>query len=324
VESAKTSVTPDATSTGGSTGTAYNGEAVKQLCAQMREKLMAFGQRLLTERGEDWCTDKGVDYWNHGRDGWNVTVEVDGRKTLIWQNLVSMAFSQRIGLTATFTAPIRGGDVPVPAAGYKPHDLQPKIPGYVSDPKGLPGEFDNFVGFTYSAACAEVEVDILTGETKIISADICFDMGWSLNPAVDIGQVEGAFVQGVGYVLTEKLVFEPKGEDAGRLNTLNTWRYKPPAVTTIPLEMNVRLFPRDKAGVPLSPTDGILSSKEVGEPPLVLATSVFLAVKNAVRASRLERGLPGLFVLDAPATVDAVSEACALAPEHLSSFGLEA
>ncbi|HEY2913657.1 MAG TPA: molybdopterin cofactor-binding domain-containing protein, partial [Candidatus Angelobacter sp.] len=145
---------------------------------------------------------------------------------------------------------------------------------------------------------------------KILSADIVYDMGWSLNPAIDIGQVEGAFIQGVGYLLTEKLVFEQEGPEKGRLNSVNTWRYKPPAVTTIPLEMNVHLFPRDIAeNVPEDPND-LFSSKEVGEPPLVLSNSVFFAVKNAVRASRLERNLSGLFRMDAPATVQEVRRAC--------------
>ena len=73
-----------------------------------------------------------------------------------------------------------------------------------------------------------------------------YDMGWSINPALDIGQVEGAFIQGVGYVMTEKLVFEPEGDEQGRLNTVNTWRYKPPGITNVPLALNVHLLPRDK------------------------------------------------------------------------------
>jgi xanthine dehydrogenase/oxidase len=114
-------------------------------------------------------------------------------------------------------------------------------------------------------------------------------------------------------VLTEELVYEPDGADRGRLNSVNTWQYKPPAVPTIPLELNTHLFPRSRAAsVPDNPND-LLSSKEVGEPPLVLATSVFLAVRAAVRASRLERGLDGLFRLDAPATVQQVRRACAVA-----------
>jgi len=205
-----------------------------------------------------------------------------------------------------------GGEDPVPALTYKPMEDQRDIPGIEVDRQATPGgAVDQFCDFTYSAACATVEVDVLTGEVKVLSSDIAYDIGWSLNPALDIGQVEGAFVQGIGYVLTENLVFQPEGRDAeGRLNTVNTWRYKPPAVTTIPLEFNTHLFPRDLAPeVPENPAN-VLSAKEVGEPPLVLATSVFLAVKDAVRASRLERGLDGLFRLDAPATVQEVRRAC--------------
>jgi xanthine dehydrogenase/oxidase len=133
-----------------------------------------------------------------------------------------------------------------------------------------------------------------------------------MNPAIDIGQVEGAFVQGIGYLTSEKLVFEPDGDDKGRLNTTNTWRYKIPAVTTIPLELNTYLFPRDLpsvAGIPEDPNE-VFSAKEVGEPPLVLANSVFFAIKEAIRASRVERGLSGLFRFDAPATVQEVRRAC--------------
>lgn len=144
-----------------------------------------------------------------------------------------------MSLISTFTAPIAGGTMPMSVLTYKPHELQPVIPGYQSDPKANGGAVDSFVGFTYSAACSVVEVDILTGETKVLSSDLVYDMGWSLNPAIDVGQVEGAFVQGLGYVLSEKLEFETSGEEAGCLNTLNTWRYKPPAITTIPLELNV-------------------------------------------------------------------------------------
>ena len=308
VEAAKTSVIPNPISTGGSTGTAYNGEAVKQLCGQMRDRLLGFAQDMRTEHGDKWCAAQGIDYWNHGAEGWQAC-SGDGVH-LVWQKIVALAHTNRIGLTATFTAPIRGGEVSMPNVTYKPHDQQPHIPGYTVDPDAHGGGFDNFVGFTYAAAVSVVEVDVLTGESKVISSDIAYDMGWSLNPAIDIGQVEGAFVQGIGLVLSEKLAFQQTGDEAGRLNTLNTWRYKVPATTSIPLEMNVHLFPRDLAEVPPSPTDGVLSSKEVGEPPLVLATSVFLALRNAVRASRVERGLPWAFNLDAPATVDAVRDAC--------------
>ena len=169
-----------------------------------------------------------------------------------------------------------------------------------------------FVGFTYSAALSVVEVDILTGETKILSSDVMLRHGLEHEPGDRYRQVEGAFVQGVGYLTTEKLVFQEDGPEAGSLTTTNTWRYKPPAVTNVPLSLNVHLFPRNLLSVqdiPEEPND-IFSAKEVGEPPLVLANTVFFAIKAAIRASRIERGLPGLFRFDAPATVEEVRRAC--------------
>jgi xanthine dehydrogenase/oxidase len=324
IEGPSTSVTPNPSSTGASTGTAYNGEAVKRTCESLRERLTEFGYRMLKEHGDHWCSapygkeEHRVDFWNF-KEGWAAEIPGSGgTPKLIWQNLIAMAYQQRVDLVAHFTAPIAGGTTPVPAMTFKPKDKQPNIPGIKVDQDAPPGgAVDSFVGFTYSAACSVVELDVLTGEVKILSADLVYDMGWSLHPAIDIGQVEGAFVQGIGYVLTEKLVFEPDGPEQGRLNTVNTWRYKPPAITTIPLEMNLYLFPRDLAAeVPENP-HGLFSSKEVGEPPLVLASSVFFALKAAIRASRVERGLEGLFRLDAPATVQEVRRACAVSNEEL-------
>ena len=147
---------------------------------------------------------------------------------------------------------------------------------------------------------------------KILRAHIVNDMGKSLNPAIDIGQIEGAFVQGLGYLFTEYLVYQPDGPKVGQLNTVNTWRYKPPAITTIPLEMNVHLFPRELAShVPENPNT-LFSSKEVGEPPLVLAIAAFFALKAAVRASREDRDLDPLFEMSAPATVQEVRRAVQL------------
>jgi len=140
--------------------------------------------------------------------------------------------------------------------------------GVIFKPEAGSGELNyHFTGYTYSAACTEVEVDVLTGETTVLRADVLYDMGKSLNPAIDIGQVEGAYVQGLGYVLSEDVVFQPDGPRAGALNADNTWLYKVPATTSIPIELNVDLFPRSSAPeVPESPYD-LYSSKEVGEPP---------------------------------------------------------
>jgi xanthine dehydrogenase/oxidase len=321
VDGPRTSITPNPTSTGASTGTPYNCEAVKQTCQELRSRLMAFGYQMLEENGAEWCTQNGIDFWNYGETGWATSRSFHGSDLLIWQTLVQLAYSKRVSLFANFTSKIRGGEVQIPAMTFKPQDQQPNIPGIERDKTAfLGGGVDSFVGFTYSAALSVVEVDILTGETKILTSDIVYDMGWSMNPAIDIGQVEGAFVQGIGYLLTEKLVFQEDGPEKGRLNTVNTWRYKPPAASTIPLMLNTHLFPRNLVSVTDIPEDPneIFSAKEVGEPPLVLANSVFLAIKAAIRASRLERKLSGLFRFDAPATVQEVRRACEVSIADLS------
>ncbi|GAA4902411.1 xanthine dehydrogenase/oxidase [Stackebrandtia albiflava] len=319
VEQPQSTVTPNATSSGASTGTPYSCEAVNNTCERVRSRLADFGQRLLRELGDARCRALGVDYWNHGTKGWSAQVEVNGVKSLIWQNLVRQAYAHRIPLTEAFHTAVHGGETPLPALTYKPADRQPHLHGVTRAPGAAPSEFDQFVGFTYSAACAVAEVDVLTGEVKIISADVMYDMGRSMNPAIDVGQVEGAFMQGVGYLLSERLVHRTTGDEKGRLETVNTWRYKIPAQTGVPLRFDVHLFPRDHPSVAAIPEDsqGIFSAKEVGEPPLVLANSVFFAVKAAIRASRAERGLPELFRLDAPATVQEVRRACAVRPEEL-------
>lgn len=318
VESPQTDTTPNTSSTGASTGTPYSAEAVKRTCEQLRQELTEFGYRLLKDNGNDWCQAHGFDFWNYGEAGWNTEVTINNNTALIWQNLVNYAYVQRLPLTATFNANIEHGDFDMPVLTFKQAGDQPNIPGITRANVPTVTDVQNqFVGFTYSAACSVVEVDILTGETKILSSDVVYDVGWSLNPALDVGQVEGAFVQGIGFLMTEDLVYQPEtnaGNEKGQLNTTNTWRYKIPAQVTIPLEFNVSLFPRNDPSVVNIPPDdqGIFSAKEVGEPPLVLANSVFFAIKDAIRASRVERGLSGLFNLRAPATVQEVRCACAV------------
>ena len=133
---------------------------------------------------------------------------------------------------------------------------------------------------SWGAAFTEVELDILTGEVHISRADIILDCGTSLNPAVDIGQVEGAFVMGIGLCLTEHVQYE---ESSGKNLTNGTWEYKPPSVHDIPISFNVKLL-RD-APNPV----GILRSKASGEPPYCLSVSAFLACRRAIEISRRER-----------------------------------
>lgn len=146
----------------------------------------------------------------------------------------------------------------------------------------------------YGAAVSQVEVDVLTGESCILSSSLLYDCGKSLNPTIDLGQCEGAFMMGVGYYLREKVVCDSA---TGVMHSDGTWEYKIPCYQDVPLKFDVEFFPR------AFNEGGIQSSKASGEPPLVLACSVFMAVKQAVRAGRLEFGKSGgHFRLDAPAT----------------------
>lgn len=294
-------VVPNPVSTGASTGTAYNAAAAKEASKTLRKRLEEYCEGLRLKNGEQWCVTKGIDYWNYkDQGGWQSTSTTT--KAMIWKTIVSMAYGDRVNLSCQ-TRFRQGGGKGIDT-GLAFHE-------------GAPTEVVNeFVGFTFNVACSEVEVDILTGETTVLRSDLIYDVGKSLNPALDIGQVEGAFIQGVGYMLTEELVYEMDGENKGRLNTLNTWRYKIPAHTTIPLELNVTLFPRKDANVP-EDKNLLLGSKETGEPPLVLANTVYFAVKHAVHSARKERGHADWFRMDAPLTPQQVREHCLLEIKNL-------
>jgi len=161
----------------------------------------------------------------------------------------------------------------------------------------------------YGAAISEVEVDVLTGATTILRSDLVYDCGQSLNPAVDLGQVEGAFVQGVGFFTNE----EYATNSDGMVINDGTWTYKIPTIDTIPKQFNVELInsARDQKRV--------LSSKASGEPPLLLACSVHCAMREAIRAARKEFSVctgPAnsavTFQMDVPATMPVVKELCGL------------
>ena len=129
-----------------------------------------------------------------------------------------------------------------------------------------------FYYFAYGAACSEVAIDTLTGEHKLLRVDILHDVGHSLNPALDIGQIEGGFVQGLGWLTTEELVW---GSD-GKLLTRGASTYKIPTAADIPAHFNIQLWPE------ANPKNNIGGSKAVGEPPFMLAMSVFEALRDAV------------------------------------------
>uniref|UniRef100_A0A672MRH9 xanthine dehydrogenase n=1 Tax=Sinocyclocheilus grahami TaxID=75366 RepID=A0A672MRH9_SINGR len=154
--------------------------------------------------------------------------------------------------------------------------------------------------FSYGVAVSEVEIDCLTGSHKNLHTSIVMDVGKSLNPALDIGQVEGGFMQGLGLFTLEELRYSPDGY----LYTRGPGMYKIPAFGDIPIELKISLLrdtPNEKA---------IFSSKAVGEPPLFLAASVFYAIKDAITAARAESNLTGPFRLDSPATPERIRNAC--------------
>jgi len=152
-----------------------------------------------------------------------------------------------------------------------------------------------FYYFAYGAACAEVLVDVTTGEMKVLRTDILHDVGRSLNPALDLGQIEGAFVQGMGWLTNEELVFH---ED-GRLLTHAPSTYKIPCSSDVPADLRVGLFSNTNS------ENTIYRSKAVGEPPLMLGISVFAAIADALHSLAPGKSVP----LDAPATAEAIRRA---------------
>ncbi|NDL63146.1 xanthine dehydrogenase molybdopterin binding subunit [Acerihabitans arboris] len=151
-----------------------------------------------------------------------------------------------------------------------------------------------FYYFAYGVACAEVVVDTLTGEYRLLRADILHDVGDSLNPAIDIGQVEGGFIQGMGWLTSEELVWNAQG----RLLTDGPATYKIPTIGDTPARLDVRLL-ANRA----NPKQTVFHSKAVGEPPFMLAISVWCAIRDAVASLADYRRLPAI---DAPATPERV------------------
>ena len=197
-----------------------------------------------------------------------------------WESWVMDAYTSAVSLSAT-------GFYKTPNLGYS-----------FETNSGNPFHY-----FSYGVACSEVEIDCLTGDHKNLRTDIVMDVGSSLNPAIDIGQVEGAFVQGLGLFTMEELHYSPEGS----LHTRGPSTYKIPAFGSIPIEFRVSLLrdcPNKRA---------IYASKAVGEPPLFLASSIFFAIKDAIRAARAQHGdsnAKQLFQLDSPATPEKIRNAC--------------
>lgn len=197
-----------------------------------------------------------------------------GARTIPFSKLTQSAYLARISLSST--------------GFYR----TPKIHWDKATNTGRP-----FFYFAYGAAVSEVAIDTLTGETQLLRVDILHDVGTSLNPAIDLGQIEGGFLQGVGWLTSEELYWNDKGE----LQTHAPSTYKIPAVSDWPERANIALL----AASP-NREQTIYRSKAVGEPPLMLAISVFHAIRDACAACLPAGALPSL---SAPATPEAVLRA---------------
>lgn len=194
-----------------------------------------------------------------------------------WDKWVYKAYFDRVHLSAV-------GFYATPDIGY--------------DPASNSGHPFNY--FTYGSSVSEVEIDCLTGDHQVIRTDIVMDIGSSINPAIDIGQIEGGFMQGYGLFVLEELIYSPDGTMFSR----GPGMYKIPGFADIPAEFNVSLL----TGAP-NPR-AVYSSKAVGEPPLFLASSIFFAIKVAIGAARKEENLDPNFHLQSPATAARIRMAC--------------
>ncbi len=232
----RTDKVPNTSATAASSGADLNGMAVARACQTLIDRLSAFA-------ADHWG---GAVAFGHGE------VSVGGT-TIRWADLISAAYLARIQLSAT---------------GFY---ATPDIHWDREKADGRP-----FLYFAYGAAVTEVAVDTLTGEARMLRADILHDAGQSLNPAIDLGQVEGGFLQGAGWLMMEELVWD----DKGHLKTHAPSTYKIPCASDRPPVMNVALWEKGR-----NPEPTIRRSKAVGEPPLMLAISAFEAVAEAVAAT---------------------------------------
>jgi xanthine dehydrogenase large subunit len=255
---ADTSKIPNASATAASAGTDLNARAAQYAARNVRDNLAQF------VAGLDGCGAGAVSF-----SGGQVTTPTSSRR---FSDVVRQAHANRIQLWSD-------GFYRTPKIHYDKATLT-----------GRP-----FYYFAYGAACTEVAIDTLTGESRVLKVDILHDVGNSINPAIDIGQIEGGFVQGMGWLTTEQLVWN----DKGLLSTHAPSTYKIPATGDIPEHFKVDFWHEPNR------EDNVFGSKAVGEPPFMLAISVYEALRDAVASAR-----PGMRVqLEAPATAENVLRA---------------
>ena len=260
VTATDTSKVANTSATAASTGSDLNGKAAADAAQQIKSRLVA---HLAAKHGVSVDDIRFADSQVHV-----------GEQTLPFEDVVMSAYMARVQLWSD-------GFYATPKLHWDREAMQ-----------GRP-----FYYFAYGAAVSEVLVDTLTGEFKLLRADVLHDVGQSINPALDIGQVEGAFIQGMGWLTTEELVWHPQ---SGKLLTHAPSTYKIPTASDCPADFRVKLFDN------LNVEDSIYRSKAVGEPPLLLPFSVFFAIRDAVSAVGQHQVQPPL---RAPATAEAILDA---------------
>jgi len=257
VSATSTAKVPNTSPTAASSGSDLNGMAALAACEEIKARLTGVAAEHFAVPESDVLFASNRIY--------------AGNRSLSFAELAALAWEKR---------------VPLSAAGFY---RTPKIHWDAASNTGRP-----FYYFTYGAAAAEVAVDTFTGETRVLRAELVQDCGRSLNPAIDLGQIEGAFVQGMGWLTTEELDWDA----AGRMRTHGPSTYKIPGSRDVPPIFNARIL----ADAPNREAT-IFHSKAVGEPPLMLAISVFLAIRDAIASLADYRFAPSL---DAPATPERV------------------
>jgi xanthine dehydrogenase large subunit len=253
-----TSKVPNASATAASSGTDLNGRAAQFAAREIRDRLAAYV-------ADKHKCKPGQVVFSHGQVSAPDAV-------LSWEQLLDDAYHARVQLWSD-------GFYKTPKIHYDKHTLT-----------GRP-----FFYFSYGAACTEVAIDTLTGENRVLKVDILHDVGTSINPAIDVGQIEGGFVQGMGWLTTEQLVWN----DKGYLATHAPSTYKIPATGDIPAHFRVDFWPEANR------EDNVAGSKAVGEPPFMLAISVWEALRDAVASASGDAKV----LLDAPATAENVLKA---------------
>lgn len=259
VTATDTGKVPNTSATAASTGADLNGKAAEQAALKIRNRLAAFAAGLFD------CTAHQVTFADN-------TVSCEQRSVSFAQ-LVEQAWQARIPLWSD-------GFYATPSLSW--------------DHETMTGE--PFYYFAYGAAISEVAIDTLTGEWKLLGVDILHDAGHSINPAIDIGQIEGGFVQGMGWLTLEEIVWS----ETGRLATHAPSTYKIPAINDCPTRFNTALFENTNV------KDTVMRSKAVGEPPLLLGFSTFFAIRDAIASVADYRINPPL---DAPATPERILQA---------------